>query len=211
MALQNIVPSYLYTNYQDDDNLQAFVVAYNTLAQQYLNTFNALQLPVYPNKSGSLLDWVGQGIYGFARPVVATGVVQALGAINSTRIDYPLPINGYATTGTATYQLATDDVYIRALCWNFYKADGNVFCVTWLKRRIGRFIFGPGQPANTNKFQNWNFDVGLLTKISVSFASSYVVNITIPASNSLSVTFKALVLSGALQLPFQFSFNITIA
>ena len=209
MALQQIIPSYLYTAFKDDDDLQAFVNAFNALAQQYLNTFNGLQLPVFPNQSGSLLDWVCNGIYGFARPTVPIGVVQTIGPLNTVVIGTHLPINGLSITGTSTYYTATDDVYIRALCWNFYKADGTAFNVQWFKRRIARFLYGPGEPATTNGFAGWGFNIGFLQNISVSFPSAGVCNVSVPAINSLSTTFKALVLSGALQTPFQFSFDIT--
>jgi hypothetical protein len=62
--LQQTIPSYLYAQYSDDENLQAFVDAYNSLSQGYLDWFNSRPLGLYtsPNIAGPLLDWVGQGV-----------------------------------------------------------------------------------------------------------------------------------------------------
>jgi len=38
-TLTKVIPSYLYQEYSDDDDLQAFVMAYNGLAQQYVTWF----------------------------------------------------------------------------------------------------------------------------------------------------------------------------
>ena len=83
--LDTLLPSYLYLQYQDDDNLQAFVDVYNSQAQEYLDWFYSISLPVYTSDtiSGSLLDWVAQGLYGMPRPVLATGVNQNLGPYNT--------------------------------------------------------------------------------------------------------------------------------
>jgi hypothetical protein len=48
--IPKIIPSYLYQQYADDANLQALVTAYNTLAQQYLDWFNTVPLPVYTSE-----------------------------------------------------------------------------------------------------------------------------------------------------------------
>ena len=64
------IPSYLYTLYQDDDDLQAFVAEYNTLTQGYVDWFNQVDLPIYtgPLIVGYFLDWVSMGLYGYVRP-----------------------------------------------------------------------------------------------------------------------------------------------
>lgn len=48
--IPKIIPSYLYQQYADDADLQALVTAYNTLAQQYLDWFNTVPLPVYTSE-----------------------------------------------------------------------------------------------------------------------------------------------------------------
>src|SRR5579859_3473841 len=69
-TLQEVIPSYLYVEYNDDEDLQAFVTAFNAIAQQYVDFFNQINLPIYTSSSisGALLDWVAQGIYGMTRP-----------------------------------------------------------------------------------------------------------------------------------------------
>ena len=140
----NAIPAYLYTEYNDDQYVQALVDAYNAYAQGYLNYLNNLNLPIYPNGNinGSLLDWVGTGIYGYPRPgsIPQTGT-PAVGPFN-TFLTNGLVFNGYApATGGGTFQ-TTDDIYKRILTWHFYKGDGKQISVPWLRRRIFRFLYG---------------------------------------------------------------------
>src|SRR5215472_3249732 len=59
-GLTTVIPSYLYQEYSDDEDLQGFVEAQNEMQQNYVDTFNALNLPIYTSYpvSGALLDWV---------------------------------------------------------------------------------------------------------------------------------------------------------
>ena len=52
--------SYLYVQYNDDDDLQAFVEAYNALSQEIITWLAEANLPVYTGApiTGALLDWV---------------------------------------------------------------------------------------------------------------------------------------------------------
>ncbi len=50
------IPSFLYQQYADDENLQAFVASYNEMAQEYVDWYNQISLPVYTLQSGGLLD-----------------------------------------------------------------------------------------------------------------------------------------------------------
>ena len=85
-SLQQIIPAYLYQEYQDDPDLQAFWAAYNTLAQQYVNWFLQIGLPIYtgPLIVGPLLDWIAQGLYGIARPTPRSGLSRAPRARSSS-------------------------------------------------------------------------------------------------------------------------------
>ena len=75
MITQNL-PSYLYQQYNDDPDILAFFTAYNNSSQTNLDTLNTLNLPNYTTKTGYLLDWVAQGIYGILRPVLPySGVI----------------------------------------------------------------------------------------------------------------------------------------
>jgi hypothetical protein len=66
-----ILKSYPYQQYQDDPNIVAFFDAYNSIAQGYMDYVLGLNLPIYTQLSGPLLDWVGQGLYGFQRPTIS--------------------------------------------------------------------------------------------------------------------------------------------
>ena len=178
MALQKIIPSYVYSQYADDDNIQGFVAAYNTLAQQYLNTFLTLGLPLYPNLTGALLDWVALGLYGYARPVLPSGHGNTTGPFNTWAFN-TVVLNSRKVRGPANYYVTSDDVYIRCLNWNFFKGDGFRFTVEWLKRRVARFLFGPGAPAPPAQFTTWNYDVAGNYRISVTFGTENEVTIRI--------------------------------
>lgn len=162
-GLTDVIPSYLYQEYSDDDDLQDFVAAQNSMQQDYVDTFNALNLPIYPGPivSGKLLDWVGQGVYGMARPAIGSGVPLQVGPLNTWGCNmpghsmstmneyyqYPLfntvpPINGLAQLTVGDVVITDDDTYRRILTWHFYKGDGNYWSTRWLKRRIWRFCYG---------------------------------------------------------------------
>lgn len=112
-TLQKIIAAYLYQQYQDDEDLLAFVKVFNQMSQDYLDTFNNLELPIYTRDpvAGELLDWVAEGLYGLARPVLPT-----------TAVD--------------------DDLFRRVITWHVLKGDGRVFWIRWLKRRVAQFLFG---------------------------------------------------------------------
>jgi hypothetical protein len=84
-GLTSAIPAYLYKQYEDDDDLQTFIEALNSEQQDYVDTFNALNLPYYPGPlvSGLLLDWVGKGVYGYPRPVLASGMNNLVGLVNT--------------------------------------------------------------------------------------------------------------------------------
>lgn len=66
--LTKTIPSYLYQEYSDDVDLQAFVANYNEMAQDYVTWFVTAFLPVYTLQTANLLDWVASGLYGILRP-----------------------------------------------------------------------------------------------------------------------------------------------
>ena len=168
-TMQNVIPSYLYAQYTDDPNLQSFVDSQNNLAQQFINTLNGLNLPIYTQLSESLLDWVAQGVYGIQRPYLNYGTINQIGAFNTYGFDQ-IGFNESETLGEITAIPASDDIFKRVITWHVYKGDGKVFNVRWLKRRIMRFINGADgtAPNIDNTYQ-----------VSVSFGLDYQVNITI--------------------------------
>lgn len=137
------IPAYLYEQYADDDALQAFFQSYNALVQGYVSWFTQVPLPVYTNPaiSGALLDWVAEGLYGFKRPALSSGRNRDVGPLNTFPYN-SLALNRRKLVGPNNVTVTTDDVFRRILTWNFYKGDGNVFNVEWLKRRLMRFLIG---------------------------------------------------------------------
>jgi|SRR6185437_5585558 len=196
LPLQAVIPSYLYQEYSDDEDLQAFVASYNTITQGYLDWFNQTPLSVYTsdNISGSLLDWIGQGIYGMPRPVLASSQVIIEAGYDEQAYD-TVPYNylAYSASGTAT--TANDDIYKRVLTWNLYKGDGQVFCLQWLKNRIARFI---------NGVAGSDFDV-LDSEPSIT-VSAGVFTVSYFASQIYS-DLQLAYANGALAFPFQYTMS----
>ena len=80
-SIQTILRAYVYQQYADDDNIQAFNSAYNIMAQAYLDWFNDTPLPIYTDGAiyDSLLDWVAAGVYGLIRPSLPSGRIVGIG------------------------------------------------------------------------------------------------------------------------------------
>lgn len=238
---QVTIPSYLYQQYQDDSSLAAFVRAYNVLTQLYLDWLNAVNLPNYTASpaglvAGPLLDWVGEGLYGTPRPIFPSGTVRLRGALNTYAFN-TLALNTARRVANGQFYQTDDDIYRRVITWNFYKGDGHVFNIRWLKRRIMRFILGA---------DGVDFNVDTTYRISVFFGADNDVTVlilnglrtvtggAIPnrfapntfAPNQLRTTFTPLtepffdekylialqqgLASGVLQTPFQYNFNLVI-
>lgn len=234
-TLTKVMPSYLYQEYSDDDDLQAFVAAYNALGQQYVTWFATIALPVYTGSQivGTLLDWVANGLYGVKRPSMSSGRNLDLGPFNTARFNV-LQFNGRKNIGPQDITDVSDDIFKRIITWNFYKGDGNVFTIRWLKRRIMRFLFG----VNGTAPNIVNSD-----QVSVTFSGSNRVDIVLVIGvrtwtggsrfnksrwgqqlpfNQVLSSYKAIyplpnaailkeaIENGVLQLPFQFSYFVTI-
>lgn len=192
------IPSYLYQEYSDDDDLQAFVAAYNAYMQGFVDWFIGINLPVYTLLSGALLDWVAQGLYGMARPTLTVGT-------NNTKAPYgtssygQLPYGAHKIAGTAQYIPVTDDIFKRIITWNFYKGDGQTFSVPWLKRRIHRFLNGVNGTDVTN---DNTYDVG----VSMAGAAFTITLKTTQPAQMLQYAIS----NGVLSLPFMYSFSVTL-
>ena len=233
-SLQNTVPSYLYLEYNDDDDLQALVAAYNQMAQGYITLFNQLGLPIYTGVliAGNLLDWVGTGLYGYSRPALPNGTSQNLGPVN-TFAGNALPANVSKNIAPSSLYVTTDDIYKRCLTWNLLKGDGKTFNIRWLKRRIMRFLTGING-TNPNIDQTYRISVtfgtgnqvninilnGAVSVLGGTFANAVAAN-TAACNVSLSsftpyqpialaAILKSAIDSGALQLPFQFQYVVSV-
>jgi hypothetical protein len=202
MPLQNTIKSYLYQQYGDDDAVSAFVQAYNIWAQNYLDTANGLTLPDYTQ------DPVSYGLLDW----VAQGL--------------------YGFTRPVLPTLSVDDdIFRRVITWHFFKGDGLVFNIWWLKRRVWRFLMGTdGKNFNIDQ----TYRVSIITSVAGSVAikiindiftftggsgyalfgynekaynqiDGYVTNYsTIPEANVLQQAMQ----SGILETPFQFNFTV---
>jgi len=199
--LQKVIPSYLYLEYSDDDDLQAFVASQNALAQGYLDWFNTTPLAVYtsPSIMGALLDWIGQGIYGIPRPVISSQTSTKLAGYNELAYN-TIPYDGLFLQSSGTAEVASDDIYKRVMTWQLYRGDGQVFTVGWLKNRTSRFLHGMG---------GLDFDVlNAQPSITVSGNTFTVTDFSSPIFS----VFQALFSDGAFSFPFQYTMvfnNIT--
>lgn len=234
-TLTALIPSYLYQEYADDDDLQAFVAAYNDLGQGYVDWFVNIGLPIYtsPQISGSLLDWVAAGIYGMIRPALSSGRNRDLGPFNTYGFNV-LGYNARRSVGPQNVTVTTDDVFKRIMTWNFYKGDGSRFNIRWLKRRIMRFLIGENGTA-PNIDQTYlisvTFGTGGAISIRISVGTRAIVGgalynrfafntmaynrmVTVftpsPTPPPFASVFKEALESGVLILPFQYSFTVAI-
>lgn len=199
--LTRVIPSYLYLWCNDDEDLQAFVDAFNELAQEYVAWFSSVNLPVYTGLTGDLLSWVGLGLYGIPRPVLSDEAPRFVGPINTFGPNV-LPINGWSYILNGSSDLATDDIYKRVLTWNLYTGDGRQFTTTWLKRRVARFLFGVDgvDPPIEETYD-----------VSVEFQPGNVVWIRVTGADLTVVAQMATLLkSGVLQTPFQYIFTVIV-
>lgn len=233
-SLRNTIPSYLYQEYADDDDLQALVSAYNQIAQQIINWFNQVNLPVYTGVliAGPLLDWVAQGLYGIVRPSLSSGRNRNLGAYNTVVYNL-LAYNKVKVVGPSDVTVTTDDIFKRIITWNFYRGDGNVFNIRWLKRRVVRFLNGTnGTAPNVDTTYQVSVTMGQgIVSIRLAFGSRTINSGSIYnrgayntyAYNTIKTTFNsgpspppyASVLqealeSGVLLFPFQFQPIVTV-
>lgn len=235
VTMTELYPAYLYQEYNDDDDLQNFVATYNALAQQYMDWFASGTLPVYtsPSIAGPLLDWVAEGLYGMVRPALSSGRNRDQGPLNTWRYN-TIPYNVRRRVGPNNVVATSDDVFKRIMTWNFYKGDGNVFSIRWLKRRVMRFLFGPNGTA-PNIDQTYpisiTFGPGIIS-IRLGYGTRLFLGgaiyggfgfnrmrynqrntqfISGPSPPALAPIFKEAIESGALTLPFQYDVIVTVS
>lgn len=195
--LQTVIPQYLYEQYADDVDLQAFVTTFNSLAQGYLTWFNdpnqgtPMALYTSPNVSGLLLDWVGEGLFNIPRPTLTfhTGFFASVDS---------MPVNFQAVNNAQGVDGITDDIYRRILTWHLYRGDGRQMSVQWLKKRITRFIYG----VNGGDIP----DLGDMANISIT-NSGKVISISVP-NTGIGNTFMHLMDEGIFALPFQLTYSV---
>lgn len=229
-----VIGSYPYAEYTDDDDIVAFFDSYNQIGQTFVNTVNALNLPIYTSDSisGLLLDWVGAGIYGYPRPTLASGNTASTGELNTTELN-TTEFDGYALSAPTPTTLTSDDIYKRCLTWQFWKGDGKYFTIKWLKRRIMRFILGTnGTAPNVDQTYQISVSFGPNNEVTIRFIDfiatltksaildGFELNTAMFNEADVSVQqltplpyrqeFEEAVNTGALELPFTFSWTVVI-
>ncbi|EHK7495685.1 hypothetical protein ICF61_001977 [Escherichia coli] len=157
--LEDIIRSYLYTQYNDDDNIRAFVTAYNTMAKNIYDWMRGANLPIFVGgyNAGDQLRWIARGIYGVKTPVLASGRQLVIGAFNTFTFN-TVPFNTRRVINQSEQVVVSDDLFKRIMTWNFYKGDGFYFTIPWLKRRIMRFLTGVNGVDVVND-QHWSISV----------------------------------------------------
>ena len=157
--LEDIIRSYLYTQYNNDDNIRAFVTAYNTMAKNIYDWMRTANLPIFVGgyNSGDQLRWIARGIYGVKPPVLASGRQLVFGAFNTFTFN-TVPFNTRKVINQSEQVVVSDDLFKRIMTWNFYKGDGFYFTIPWLKRRIMRFLTGVNGVDVVND-QHWSISV----------------------------------------------------
>lgn len=230
-GLTNVLPSYLYQQYTDDDDLQAFVTAYNEQGQSYVDWFNNANLPIYTGLNGALLDWVAEGLYGIARSHLSEPGGALIGPYNTWRLN-SIAFNGSYKTLPTNVTIVTDDIFKRIITWHFLKGDGKYINIRWLKRRIMRFLMGTNG-INFNVDQTYQISVIISSdNVSIRLLSGYRTLVKSAMFNTRRLNdlpfnevvtsftplnplpnaaiFKEAVQDGALELPFQFNFTVSI-
>lgn len=157
--LSEIIKSYLYTQYNDDDDIRAFVSAYNAMAQDIYSWMINANLPVFVggDNVGDQLRWIAHGIYGVKPPILVSSQIQIYGPYNTFSFNQ-LPFNGRKVVNKSQQVTVSDDLFKRIMTWNFYKGDGFNFSIPWLKRRIMRFLTGVDGVDVVND-QRWSVSV----------------------------------------------------
>ena len=192
-----VMYAYLYQEYSDDDDLQEFVKVLNDMQQDYVDTFNAIQLPIYPNvpppvaqpkaepsgiMEGALADWTMHGIYGWIRPTLYTTRAKLIGPLNTYWPNPPIPINALEVIEPKGLVIADDDFYKRTLTWHFQKGDGKYFNIRWLKRRVKRFLIGVNGTSphidNTDRISvlfgpNWGVTIRIMMRTTFVMSGAF--------------------------------------
>ncbi len=200
-SVEKVIPAYPFVQYNDDGNIVAFFDAYNTIAQSYLDSFNALLLPCWTSSmiSSYLLDWVALGVYGQTRPSIILDSAKAKIGVYNT-VDYNSIPYAKLKSISGIQSAMPDDIFKRLLTWNFYKGDGFQFSIPWLKRRVSRFVHGEN---GTDPHMASTFDVTITV-------SDGIFLIGVPDyGDGVADFLVSCIEQGYAKLPFMYSFSAT--
>jgi hypothetical protein len=232
-GLPLVIPSYLYTWYQDDDDLQAFVATYNSMTQTYVNWFNQIGLPIYPGVLivGSLLDWVAEGIYGYTR---LAGMSDDILKRTLTWLFYKGDgkyfnvvwlkrrvmrflegINGTDQGTATTYQVSVSFGAGYKVTINAFKQD--VVDATYDGQGYSNQVFPNGTSQSvpfgfpnlySNCCYNGNPPALILNPTEVPVNNAWTIALLAPFTNNMDL--QSGIANGSLETPFQLQFNVTI-
>ena len=139
VPLTDSIPAYVYVQYADDPDVQAFFAAYNQIAQGYLTWLYASPLADYQLLSAPLLDLIATYVYGMPRPYLLDPTTLRLPMLGYTRAGMtPVGVSPFLSTATST--LVNDAIYRSVLLWNLWR-DAR-FNIEWVKRRVSLFLAG---------------------------------------------------------------------
>ncbi|MDR8091081.1 hypothetical protein [Burkholderia gladioli] len=213
--IQQMAPpwlSYPFYQYRTDPNIRAFTDAYNGIAQDYLDWFNSINLPIYagnPQITGAGLDYVLTNLYGIKRSVLPAAMIADKGPYDSTAYN-TIEYNNYTKRQVEETFTTTDDVYKRIATWNLYKGDGYTFTIPWLKRRIQRFLTGNDGVDGANE-SGLGAGVDQANAVSVQFTQRRHVTITVDTSSGTDYAWRVLksaIQGGVCQLPIGIAFTL---
>jgi hypothetical protein len=222
------IPPYPYLPYVFDDKINAIFQGLTSYAQDYIDSFNALNLPIYNSKIGAFLDYVGVNLYGISRPILPIGNITTIGEINNAALN-ELELNKLITKYPEQFYIATDDVYKRVITWHHYKDDGDLFTIRHLKRRIMQFLsnghidqtyqisvsFGQNNQCNVVIYNNGRINLRPSAIINDGELNNYAFNELrtqqIPfVKFDLAEIFKKCIDTGVLEMPWQYTTNVIV-
>lgn len=213
--LDSIIPAYLYTQYNEDKHLQSLVDAYNEQVQTYYEWLRDSRLPIFAGgyNSGEQLKWVVKGIYGEDPPILKAVKRPGRGPLNT--IEYNIiPYNTYQQLYGSDIVVASDDLFKRVMTWNFYRGDGSNFSISWLKRRIMRFLNGPNG-VDPGVKQQWPVSVKMKNSVLEIVIDTTGRGIRYPSASGRDTfdycsLFKSAMEGGILNIPYYFTATVTI-
>ena len=203
MAAEITAPAYPYHQFSDDADIVALFDAYNRMAQDTLTWMDDHILPLYMRTSitGGLLDYAAYCLYGQRRYRIGyVDLADASGAVDTALLN-ALAIDDTDTFVTTGGTFISDDIFKRALTWNYYMGDGCQFSIPWLKKRVMRFLTGDQGHA-------WRFNGTLPVSITVS---NRTVTITVSAGladSTLIESLPVLLRKGVLSVPPAYAYTV---
>ncbi|MHA3054669.1 hypothetical protein E0H77_12505 [Acinetobacter sp. ANC 4633] len=233
--MMQIIKSYLYQQYADDDDLQAFVDAFNNTAQNYLDWRNQTPLAIYtsPMIYEQLLDWILVGIYGIYRPIFGLINQSPPPAGGNTApwngFDIPTKINANGNTSAFTIVGPYETVTYNTRPFGYFSSVANSGGATTAPaytvasddtyKRLATWILYRGDGFQMSL--NWlrrrvarfcyglngaDIDIGLVSNISITITGDNIL-IKAPKSPSSQILIQ---LIQANQVPLPLGVNITM-